>query len=96
MNSSKTIIGLLSGVAVGAVVGILLAPDKGANTRKKISEKSNDTRKTIINTFKDALDSLSQSCDGIDNKASNLVKDVKEGKEEGNEIFNSVKSTFSK
>ena len=29
----------LAGVAVGVTVGILVAPDSGANTRKKLKEK---------------------------------------------------------
>ena len=36
MSSSKTTLGFLSGLAIGATIGILLAPDKGVETRKKI------------------------------------------------------------
>jgi gas vesicle protein len=31
--------GLLAGAAVGIIVGILFAPDKGSETRRKIREK---------------------------------------------------------
>lgn len=89
MKSSNTIIGLLSGVAVGAAIGILLAPDKGTNTRKKLSEKGNDTKKTIINGFKDLLETLSQSYDALESKAEVLVQ-------EGKEDLNSVKNQFNK
>lgn len=89
MKSSNTILGLLSGVAVGAAIGILLAPDKGTNTRKKLSEKSNDTKKTIINSFKDILESISQSYDSIESKAGDLI-------EEGKDEFNSVKNQLNK
>jgi gas vesicle protein len=40
MNSGKVIISVLAGVAAGAVVGILIAPDKGSKTRKLILQKS--------------------------------------------------------
>lgn len=36
MSSSKTTLGFLGGLAIGATIGILLAPDKGVETRKKI------------------------------------------------------------
>ena len=41
MNSNQTIIGFVSGLAIGTTLGILLAPDKGSVTRSKISEGAN-------------------------------------------------------
>ncbi|RYF85749.1 MAG: YtxH domain-containing protein, partial [Chitinophagaceae bacterium] len=35
MSTSKTLLGLAAGAAIGAVAGLLLAPDKGSETRKK-------------------------------------------------------------
>ncbi|MBL7873632.1 MAG: YtxH domain-containing protein [Cyclobacteriaceae bacterium] len=32
--------GVLAGAAAGAIAGILMAPDSGKNTRKKIADKS--------------------------------------------------------
>lgn len=39
-NGSSTILGILAGTAIGAVAGILFAPDKGSNTRKKLVEQA--------------------------------------------------------
>ena len=39
MNSGKVVLGVLAGLAAGAALGILFAPDKGTATRKKISKK---------------------------------------------------------
>lgn len=39
-NSSNTLIGILAGTAIGATLGILFAPDKGANTRHRIAEET--------------------------------------------------------
>jgi gas vesicle protein len=38
MNAKHLLIGITSGIAAGLVTGILLAPDKGSNTRRKITE----------------------------------------------------------
>lgn len=50
-NSSKILIALGAGVALGAALGILFAPDKGSETRKKIAEAPDKMRKK----FADAL-----------------------------------------
>ena len=47
MKTSKVVLGVLGGVAVGAIAGILFAPDKGTETRKKIMKKGNDLKKDL-------------------------------------------------
>jgi gas vesicle protein len=42
MSRGKIILGALAGVAAGALIGILFAPDKGSNTRKKIVHKGEE------------------------------------------------------
>lgn len=42
MSNTKTILGFIAGASIGAIAGILLAPDRGAETRKKIIAKSGD------------------------------------------------------
>lgn len=37
-NTSKILIALGAGLAIGGVLGVLFAPDKGANIRHKIAE----------------------------------------------------------
>ncbi len=49
---SRMVLGILAGVAAGAIAGILFAPDKGAETRKKISKATSDMGGDLKNKFK--------------------------------------------
>lgn len=47
MDTGKVLLGILAGLATGAVLGILFAPDKGSDTRKKnIQERGRRCRWT--------------------------------------------------
>jgi len=64
MNStSKIIAATLAGVATGALLGLLFAPDKGEETRRKISEKYTDLSDTIRNKVADLVDTIKNEYD---------------------------------
>jgi gas vesicle protein len=58
MSYKKTLAGFAAGAAVGAIAGILMAPDRGANTRKKIANKTNDLSDSLKDSFSDFIDSV--------------------------------------
>ena len=70
MNSSKIVLGILGGVAAGALLGVLFAPEKGSKTRKKIVNKSNDIVDDLKNKFEDLYEDVTD-------KYENLLRDAK-------------------
>lgn len=58
MNTGKALLGVLAGVAAGAVLGVLFAPDKGANTRKNVIKKSEDLANALNDKVDEKFDEL--------------------------------------
>lgn len=64
-NSSKILLALLGGLAVGAAVGILLAPDKGSETRKKINDAAKDLADKVKSKAKKMASDVKSEVDDI-------------------------------
>ena len=60
-NSGKAGKALLIGAAIGGAIGILLAPDKGSNTRKKIAAKPGEIKDAVKGKITDTLDSVEKN-----------------------------------
>ena len=85
MSTSKILLGFVSGAAIGAALGILFAPDKGTETRRKISEQSNDLADNIKGKFTDLVD-------GVKEKFSSVKNDAEDVAEKGYSAYNRSKS----
>ena len=64
MNSGKVILGALAGIAAGALIGILFAPDKGSESRNKIVKKGEDYLDSVKEKFNSILDTIAGKFNG--------------------------------
>jgi gas vesicle protein len=71
MKTSQVVLGVAGGIAVGAVLGVLFAPDKGSKTRKKILDAGKEYTENLKGKFGDLYQDVS-------NKYENLLEDAKE------------------
>ena len=72
-NSGKTILALLTGAAAGAILGILFAPDKGSETRRKLSESTGRLRDLIKEKAEEGMSSVSELKNKIYDKAEQMT-----------------------
>jgi gas vesicle protein len=71
MNSSKVLLGVLGGVAAGAIAGILFAPAKGSKTRQRIMKKGKNYSDDLKNKFEELYENVTD-------KYENILSDAKE------------------
>lgn len=76
MSTGKVLLGVLSGLAAGAMLGILFAPDKGSKTRKKIYKKGEDYADGLKEKFNDFVDDMSDKFDEVKDEVRGEVSDV--------------------
>lgn len=83
MSSGKVVLGLLAGLAAGAALGILFAPDKGTETRRKIAEAGEDYLDEAKDKIQDLMDDLHKQVDSAKEKVKDLEQKIhKKVKEE--------------
>ncbi|MFC4870784.1 YtxH domain-containing protein [Negadavirga shengliensis] len=69
MNTGKAITGILAGIASGLVLGVLFAPQKGRDIRKKMIRKGED--------FADAIDNrIDQKFEEYERRVDELIKEL--------------------
>lgn len=71
MSNGKVFLGVLAGVATGALLGILFAPDKGCETRKKIAKKGKDY-------VDDLKEKMNEVIEDVTSKFESAVKEIKD------------------
>lgn len=75
MSGNKVILGIVSAAVVGAIIGLLVAPEDGAKIRKKIKKRTNSLAGDLI----DALEKSKQTAKGA---AENLKEEGEALKDE--------------
>lgn len=96
MKTDKVILGILGGVAVGALLGILFAPEKGDKTRKRVMDKSNDYADELKDKLDTLLGTMTNKYEKIWKEGENLISQGKskfeDSKAEGKSKFDDFKS----
>lgn len=89
MSNKNTLLGFVAGAAIGALAGILLAPEKGSEIRKKITDKTGDLADSVKTSFSELVDHVKN----LYSKAEGAAQDAEQtAKAKMNKVKNDVNS----
>lgn|SRR5690606_7548147 len=73
METGKILLGTLAGVAIGAIVGVLMAPDKGSETRRKLAQKGSDMADGLKGKYSGLRDKYNDLVDNVTDKLESMT-----------------------
>lgn len=76
-NNGKVLAALLMGAAIGGVLGVLFAPEKGTDTRNKLMGKADDLSHTLKKKFNDLIEESQHELEQANNKAKEIAEKSK-------------------
>lgn len=95
-KKSNTFLAFLTGAATGAILGLLYAPDKGENTRDKLSFQLDKYKKKLDELLKEIMDGEQLAQSEAKTEGQKIVTDAKVKAErlldDVNGLINKIKS----
>lgn len=77
-DNSKVLVALLAGLAAGAALGLLFAPEKGSETRDKLSQSLKDLGDTIKDKAADEINNLTSLKDKVVGSVKTKLRQTEE------------------
>jgi gas vesicle protein len=74
MSAGKIVSAVLAGVAVGAIIGVLFAPDKGTETRRAIGRRSKEFTDGLGDKANEFIDSITEKFESAKDEAQRLAE----------------------
>jgi gas vesicle protein len=77
-DNSKVLVALLAGLAAGAALGLLFAPEKGSETRDKLGQSLKDLGDTIKDRAADEINNLANLKEKVVSSVKNKLGQTEE------------------
>jgi gas vesicle protein len=75
-DNTKVVVALLAGLAAGAALGILFAPEKGSETRDKLSDSLKEFGDSIKEKAAEEINNLAGLKEKVVNSIRGKIRDV--------------------
>ncbi len=91
MSKLNMLTSVVIGSFIGALLGVLFAPDKGEKTRKQISKKGDEYADVVKSEFDDFVKNMQKRYEEALHDTEDLIS---KGKSKADELRNEVKKTL--
>ncbi|TVQ11245.1 MAG: YtxH domain-containing protein [Balneolaceae bacterium] len=92
MKTSNILLSVLGSAFVGALLGVLFAPDKGAKTRKELSKKGDEYAGMAKKEYDELIKKMNKQYDNLKSQSDELVN---KGKSKAEELRDELKKVVS-
>ncbi|HQW94646.1 MAG: YtxH domain-containing protein [Bacteroidetes bacterium] len=75
-DAGKTVLALFAGIAAGVALGVLLAPEKGEETRHKISDATNKITNDLREKVLEGINKIRAKKDQYAQSTSDLADEI--------------------
>ena len=73
-TKTKIILGIVGAAAAGVAIGLLLAPEKGTDLRRRVGQKASDWTGSLTDLFSNAKDEISNLAGKAKRGAGNITE----------------------
>ncbi len=91
MRIGRVIFGILAAMGVGTILGILFAPDKGSETRKRISKKTRDLTDEFNTKVNEVVNNVNKKMETLKEETNHMAATMKKRSEEAVADYNNGK-----
>jgi len=97
VGKGKMLVGILAGMAAGAALALLFAPDSGSNSRKKIAKKGNEYLEDVTEKYDELIETLASAFEKAKASAYTAADEVGvKAKEYKNSLIKKEDEAFEK
>jgi gas vesicle protein len=94
-NKLNIVIGIAAAAAVGAAIGFMFAPEKGADLRQKVKKNANSWADELLAAINKGKDTAQQLADETQSKAKSWKNKAKDELEDAAELAESKVNSLS-